>query len=108
MNLISKKENIMSASVRRPRGQPRKYFTDDEKKRGRLQASLKFSKTEGGKNARSRYRVKQRDKLRKAKMLKYFSDNHTLYKETLKEVIQNEQLFNILKELIAGETHENM
>jgi hypothetical protein len=90
----------MSTTVRSQRGRKQKHFSEEAKSKARLDASLKFNKTEKGKKARNRYRVKQRDNIRKAKMVKYFSDNPTLCKETLIEALKNEQIRNILKELM--------
>lgn len=100
--MISKKENIMSASVIRPRGKPRKYSTIEESKSAKLRYLREYNTTQNAKESRKRYNDKLTRKRQQKAILKKFSENPTLCKETLKEALENEQLFNILKELIQA------
>ena len=91
-------------SVRKPRGRKKKYFTEADISRARLQASLKYNNTDGGKSSRNRYYEKQRDIKRRSKMIKYFSEDALLYETTLKESLHNVELLKIARKLLEEHT----
>jgi Holliday junction resolvasome RuvABC ATP-dependent DNA helicase subunit len=87
---------------RTKRGRKPRYDTAEEIVAHRARYMNEYYQKEEVKERLKIYQARKKHKRQIKALLKKFSDNEGLYKDTLKEAIQNEQLFNILKELIES------
>jgi Holliday junction resolvasome RuvABC ATP-dependent DNA helicase subunit len=95
---------LQNTPNRRPKkGRKPQYNTAEEIVAHRQRYMNEYYQKEEVKERLKIYQARKKQKRQIKSILKKFSENEGLCKNTLNEVIQNEQLFHILKELLESQ-----
>jgi hypothetical protein len=82
-------------------GRPRKNITYEDSRRAKNEYSRVYNECEIAKEARRRYCKEKTRKRQMNTIIGKFSEDHILCENVLKHAIQNEDLLNILRNIIA-------